>query len=71
VDPGHIDGSADGTPHNTIEEKNQSWVAILVISYTNSRIFNKMEQAIICEDVSKWFDVTLKKRFDLVDHYIN
>jgi hypothetical protein len=57
-----MDGSTDGTPHNTIEEKKQSWVAILIISYTNSRVFNKRKQARIHEDVSKRFDVTLKNK---------
>jgi hypothetical protein len=66
-----MDGSADRTPHITIEENKQSWVAILVISYTNSRVFNKREHARIREDVSKEFYVTLKKRFDLIDHYLN
>jgi hypothetical protein len=66
-----MDGSADWTPHGTIEEKKQSWVAILVISYTNSRVFNRREQTKIREDVSKGFDVTLKKRFYLVNHYLN
>jgi hypothetical protein len=66
-----MDGSADGTPHGTIEKKKQSWVAIIVISYTNSRVFNKREQTRIREDVSKGFDVTLKKRFDLIDHYLS
>jgi hypothetical protein len=49
-----MDGSADGTPHNTIEEKNQTWVEILVISYTNWRVFNKREYARKREDMSKW-----------------
>jgi hypothetical protein len=49
-----MDGSADGTPHDTIEEKKkQSLVAILVIFYTNSRVFNRREQTRIREDVSK------------------
>jgi hypothetical protein len=65
-----MDGSANGTPHDTIEENKQFWVVILIISYTNSRVFNKRQQARICEDVSKEFDVTLKKD-DLVDHYLN
>jgi hypothetical protein len=63
-------GSVDGTPHNTIQKKKQSWMTTLVISYTNSRVFNKREQTRICEDVSKGFDVTLKK-IDLIDHYLN
>jgi hypothetical protein len=63
VNPKHMDGSADGTLHDTIEEKKQSWVTILVISYINSRVFDKREHAIICEDVSKGFDVTLKKNW--------
>jgi hypothetical protein len=56
-----MDGSADGTPHDIIEKKKQFWVTILVIFYTNSRVFNKMEHVRICEEVSKEFDVTLKK----------
>jgi hypothetical protein len=61
-----MDGSADGTLHDTIEEKKQYWVAIFIIFYTNSRIFNKREQAKIREDMSKGFDVTLKKRFEFI-----
>jgi hypothetical protein len=57
-----MDDSADETPHDTIEEKKQSWVTILVISYTNSRVFNKREQTRIRQDVSKKFDVTLKRK---------
>jgi hypothetical protein len=55
-----MDSSADGTPYGTIEENKQSWVVILVISYTNSRVFNKREHVRIRDDVSKGFDVTLK-----------
>jgi hypothetical protein len=32
VDLSHMDGSADGTLYDTIEEKKQYWVTILVIS---------------------------------------
>jgi hypothetical protein len=71
VDPRHMDGSADGTPHDTIEEKKQYWVTILVISYTNLRVFNKREQARIRENVCNEFDVTLKKTIDMVGHYLN
>jgi hypothetical protein len=56
-----MDGSADGTPHDTIEEEKQSWVTIFVISYTNSMIFNKREHDRIRENVSKGFDVQIWK----------
>jgi predicted aldo/keto reductase-like oxidoreductase len=66
-----MDGSTDGTQLGTIEEKKQFWVTIIVISYINSKKINKKEQTKIREDVSKGFDVTLKKkRFDLIDYYV-
>jgi hypothetical protein len=37
----------------------------------SNRVFNKREYNIIREDMSKEFDVTLKKRFDLIDNYLN
>jgi hypothetical protein len=47
-------------------------VAILIISYINSRVLNKREQTRIREDVSKRFDVTLKKiEFIIFCHFTN